>query len=133
MENNLDELLEHLDYFYDYVKSDYDSDRKFEVYLKEGQWTITDSANGNIFGTPDNKRVMEYLVENNADLLTFHGLVHSAICTEGVLRRMQLKKVELLVGKESLDKSEEAFDAFAKSLGAAVKSQFSDKPKLGLV
>ncbi len=83
--DNLRELMGHIDYFFQNIPSQYKTDVKFEVYLKDKRWTVKDTGDNSVFGTTDHNVVLDHLIEVNADLKVLHGLVHSNICTEGVL------------------------------------------------
>ena len=116
MIDNLNKLMEHIDYFYEYVPSTYESGKKFEVYLKEGTWLITDKKTEESFSTTKHEEALNHLVKCQADLGLFHTMVFGKICTEGVLRRRQLKDVEELVGTDAINKQEEGWDNFADGL-----------------
>ena len=130
--DNLKELMGHIEYFYQPIKSVYDSDLEYEVYLKDGRWTITNLKDGQIFGTTDHEKTLEYLTENKADLSIFHVAVYQCVVNEGVLRRMQLKNVEKLVGIEAIDKQDEAWKDFAKGLVETIEKEMN-KPNLRAV
>ena len=132
MENDLEKLMRHIDYFFEPVKSTYNPEQSFEIYLKEGRWIITDLLSGEVFGTTEYEEALNHLVENKADLLLFHTLLHSKICTEGVLRRKQLKKCEELVGVDSIDESEKVWEGFAEKLLEIINTE-KEKPTLELV
>ena len=134
--DNLNELMEHIDYFFQDIPSAYDSDRRFEVYLTEGRWLITDKSNEKAFGTTKYEDALGFLKEANVDLLVLHSLLHDKVCTEGVLRRMQIEKCEELVGAEAITRSEESWAAFAdglKTMVEAVTTEREDAPKTGLM
>ena len=133
--DNLRELMGHIDYFFQNIPSQYKTDVKFEVYLKDKRWTVKDTGDNSVFGTTDHNVVLDHLIEVNADLKVLHGLVHSNICTEGVLRKLQLKKCADLVGIESIDSHEEAWSKFAENLGSIIRKEIGDdeKPCLTLV
>lgn len=121
-------FMEHIEYFYEKVNSAY-GDEIFTVYLKEGVWEITKGQE--MFGTTNTKDAFNYLSEQNVDLGNFHALVYDKVCTEGVLRRMQLKKIEELVGSEAIDTQEEGWANFAKQIVGIIDKE--DKPKLAIV
>lgn len=120
--SNLEDLMKHVDYFYEHIKSAYNEDITLEVFLKNGKWEIKHSGDGMIFGTTDAKTALKFLIRQNADLHQLHNLMHCIVCTEGVLRRQELKKVEELVGKEEIDRQCEGWDNFAKELVNSIKT-----------
>ena len=134
MKDNLLELMEHIDYFFENIPLDYDESKKFEVFLKDKKWQITNLEDGKIFGTTDHKDAYTFLIENKIDLLDLHRRMFQSICTEGVLRRRQIVECEKLVGKEAIDKSEIAWKAFTDALVGTIKKELVDeKTSLALV
>ena len=122
--DNLEELMEHITYFYEPIRSAYDDSLEFTVFLKDGRWEITNNGETiPVFGTTEYMSALGFLVEVNADIALFHGMVHEKVCTEGTLRRLQLKKIEELVGKESVDKNEEAWAEFTKGLAGIIDKE----------
>ena len=59
--DNLLDLLKHIDYFYEYVPSTYEPERKFLVFLKDERWTITDTKTEKDFGTVNPEHVLGFL------------------------------------------------------------------------
>lgn len=116
MENNLSELIEHITYFYQHIPSAYDSDIQYEVYLKDGKWTIKNLVTESTIILSDDIEALEYMIEANLDLSILHSYVLSDVCTEGVLRRNQLLKVEDLVGVEAINEVEKAWEKFADTI-----------------
>ena len=128
----LEDLLEHIDYFYEKIKSDYNPEVEFTIHLENELWEVTNNSDIKEFATNNSKLLLESLIEHKADLATFHSLVKSKICTEGVLNRRQLKTIEELVGKESIDQCEKDWEGFAESLKAAITKEVN-KTKLEIV
>ena len=118
--SDLGKLIEHIDYFFERIPSIYDSAVKYEIYLKDKKWLISNLSTGQQFGTTKAESVLSYLKEKNVDLIQLHVLIHQSVVTEGVLRRMQQRKVEALIGKEAIDEGEEAWDEFGKGLAEAL-------------
>ena len=133
--DNLLDLLKHIDYFYEYVPSTYEPERKFLVFLKDERWTITDSKTGKDFGTVNPEHALGFLVEGKADLSIFHSLVSTSICTEGCNLRNKLKKVEELVGTKAIDEVEAGWKDFGSKIVALIEKmeENRDKPELTLV
>lgn len=135
MSDNLSKLMGHIDYFFQNIPSLYDSDRQFEVYLKEKKWLITEKKSEQKFESDNYEDALNHLIEGNADLAVLHSLIYSNICTEGVLRRRQLKDVEELVGSEAIDKQQEGWDNFASGLRdmiEAINTERETAPTTGL-
>ena len=132
MNDDLKDLMGHIDYFYQPISSAYDETIEFTVFLKDGRWEITNNSVLQTFGTTNSDAALDFLIEVKADLIMLHSLVYSSVCTEGVLRRLQLKKVEELVGKEALDEQDKHWEEFTKGLTGMIEQEM-DKPKLGLV
>lgn len=133
MKNNLSELMEHITYFYQNIPSSYDSDIEFEVYLKDKEWKITNFIAGSQEIFTKSEDALQYMIDFNVDLLILHNLVHHSVCTEGTLRRMQLKKVEELVGVEEIDKQAEGWENFAKSIAKILNPKEEKPSTLSLV
>ena len=129
MEDNLEDLMGHIDYFYQIIPSAYDGDVKFTVYLKNKIWKIENSRNPDLFESQDHKEALQYLVDRKVDLSILHTLVYGNVCTEGVLRRMQLKKVTELVGLAAIDKQEEGWANFGAGLKDIIEKTLDSKEK----
>ena len=127
MSADLKDLMGHIDYFFENVSSTYDTTVEYEVFLKDKLWKITNKTTNSVFETKEHEDALGYLIKQNADLLTLHSMIFSCICTEGTLRRMQLKKCEDLVGIDAIDKSDESWSGFAESLGAMIAKEFGEK------
>lgn len=130
--DNLEQLVCHIDYFFENIPSVYDEDLDFEVYLKDGKWLITNSKTDKQFGTTNPKHILLFLTEQNADLSVLHSMIYQNVVVEGVLRKKQLRKVEKLIGKEAVEEGEESWNQFADSLMETVGKQIK-KSKLSVV
>ena len=130
----LKEMMGHIDYFYQPIPSAYDDTIEFTVYLKDGRWEIKNNSVLQTFGTTSSDAALDFLIEVKADLKMLHNLIYSNICTEGVLRRMQLKKCEAIVGTENIDNHEEAWTKFSESLVGMIEgiADKKEEKKTGL-
>jgi hypothetical protein len=132
MNVKIEDLIGHIEYFFGNVKSDYDKDKEFEVYLKDGNWNITNKATGWVFGTTDHLMALNHLIDVKADISQFHIMLYNIVCTEGVLKRMQLKKIEEIVGVDAVDRQAAGWDSFSSSLVKKINKE-TTKPKLSMV
>lgn len=133
--SNLEELMGHIDYFFEPIKSAYNPELHFEVFLKDLNWTITNRTSGEMFGTKSPKDALKYLIEKRIDVMHLHSLIYATVCTEGTLRRAQLRKCEALVGIESIDRNEAHWDEFSRAMKRAIEEHVKkeDKPLLEIV
>ncbi len=75
------------------------------------------------------EEALQYLIDRKANLSVFHNLVHGNVCTEGVLRRMQLKKVTEIVGLAAIDKQEEEWANFGAGLRSLLDTALNGEEK----
>jgi len=127
------ELLDNIDYFFEPIQCITNPELSYECYLKEGRWNIeTKGREGTFFfGTTSNEEVIDHLTRNNADLIEFEDLVRNCVINHGVYLRMQLRKVEKLVGSEVITQQEESWNNFVNELSGIIKKETG--PKLEIV
>ena len=125
----LKDLMGHIDYFFESVSSTYDANIRYQIQLKEHNWSITSEKDGSIFETVKHEDALGYLVEKNADLYTLHHMIFNCIVLEGSLRRLQLKKCEEMVGSAAIDKSDEGLAKFFAGIKDAVSKLDEEKEK----
>lgn len=123
-------LMKHIDYIYEPIPNIY-SNKEYIVQLKNNNWMIFDGERI-VLGTTDSDVALGFLQEMKIDMVILHSLLIDKVATEGVLRRMQLKKCEDLIGADIIDEQAKGFDAMVKNIIDAVGIK-EDKPKLQIV
>ena len=124
--------MDHVEYFFGNISTVYDKEHEFEIYLHDGRWEIKDTKTEWVFGTTEYKDALAHLIKMNVDMNEAHVMFYNIVCTEGVLKRMQLRKIEDMVGKDAVDRQSAGWDSFGEQLKKELQKEIK-KPKLSMV
>ena len=115
------EKMKSIDYIYESVNNLY-SNKKMYVYLKQGVWTLlADDGKTELYKESDAGQILNILSSNQFDLGELELYVSQIILNSATLARKNIKTALKFFSEGDIDKQEEHWENFAKSMGEALK------------